>query len=178
MLSMGRFYDEGQEEMTDKPIIVGGLYRLPSDYCGWCKHGIATIIERDGILCAYDTYWGGSGRSVYKVSDIKGKLKFLIDMNHAEKVDKELYYQYEEKDRAYIPVGGGSAQYLVDKRAEPSLQLQIDQLYGKIESEERGIKSALWSIRLLERDLTRLRDKRDADIPLREHDHPIPHGGV
>lgn len=58
-----------------------------------------------------------------------------------------------------------------------TLQDQINEIFGQIETLEAGVKADIYRIRVLERDLTRLRDKRDADIPLREH-NLIPHEGV
>uniref|UniRef100_A0A6M3JYG4 Uncharacterized protein n=1 Tax=viral metagenome TaxID=1070528 RepID=A0A6M3JYG4_9ZZZZ len=123
-----------------------GLYQLTRKerkyLDNWCKHDLLVAKkDEDGKWRFYDTYWN-SDQTVYTYAEVKkiGTLRFIFDMNFAKEVSEYEWKKYKRNDTAYIPIGGGSARYLVDSRAKPdkkSIRLQLRLELAEAESEIR-----------------------------------------
>lgn len=131
--------------MTEQEITklkVGGLYRYKTPR-SHARHGLMIIYRnRKGEKFACDTYWGSGDYSYVSLENLETP-QYLFDMNRAKTVSEELWETYNDKDRAYIPMGGHSARYLVYKKATPSKDKQLDQLRGKIEKIDSHIVSQI-----------------------------------
>ena len=119
-------------------IIENGLYKLPGTH-GHCRHGLVrTLRGRTGNLIAVDTYWNDG--DAIEVDAVKDRLEFIIDLSRCVETDSRTWNLYEEKDRAYIPIGGGSERYLVLKDAKPSIEKQIEQLREEVRKARNEIE--------------------------------------
>ncbi len=146
--------------MADVKIIEHGLYRL-KDGGGWCRHGLIRVIRReDAGLIAVDTYWHASYsvRDFYDPETIKDRLEFIIDLSKCRKTVEHEWTQFADKDRTYIPMGGGSAQWLVRKDAKPFPARQIEQLEFELERLRSKMETAKWDIERKENELAALRE--------------------
>lgn len=130
--------------MEENEIIEGGLYRLDikrKNYLEkWCKHDIVIATKSDGVWRFIDTYWGSGERTTYVFDQVKDILVFEIDLNHSKDVSSDEFDQYSDRDKSYIPIGGGSERYIIDARATKNVQNIIELLEYKIErytAEER-----------------------------------------
>ena len=135
----------------------GQLYRL-ADGGGWCRHGLVMIQKYGDKLIAMDTYWGAPDGSVfnngwYQLDHVLDRLEFVLDLTKARKVYRDEFDVYADKDRAYIPTGGGSERFFVALDATPSLNRQREKLESEIASLESRIE---WDGRTLERKRTEL----------------------
>lgn len=153
-------------------LIEHGLYRY-REGAGWCRHGLV-VIRNIGTtekpdLVAVDTYWGyepnhgALERNFYQAEKVKDKLEFIIDLSACRNSNEHEFQQYEEGDRAYIPMGGGSARWLVRRDAKPSIDLQLRQLNAEAEAEKRKIESAVWAIARAHEQIALLRRQREDD---------------
>lgn len=114
----------------------GQLWRSNNpDHRGWCKHGLMKIINYNGFLRAVDTYWGSYDDTarLHQPEVITANLEFVINVNECRKTHAAEFFRYAESDRAYIPIGGGSEQYLVRISATPDPILVKQQLVEKAE---------------------------------------------
>lgn len=134
----------------------GELYSMTGGD-GWCRHGLVTIHAhpRHGLIAA-DTYWGGPRFGAFEdnwnlVEKVRDRLTFIIDLNTARKSHADEYEVYADEDRAYIPMGGGSARWYVRADARPLFALQVARLNRLIREEESKAESALnWARHLKE----------------------------
>ena len=155
-------------------LIENGLYRYP-DGAGWCRHGLVVVLNVGTAdkpdLIAVNTYWGTAPnygaleRNFHSAEKIKGKLEFVIDLSACRDSNEHEWLQYDEKDRAYIPNGGGSARWLVRKDARPSIDLQLKQLYSEVARAKSQIESAICDIAGKHEQIALLRRERDAQAP-------------
>ena len=109
--------------MNECDVIEGAYYRLNierKDYSErWCKHDIVKAEIECGKFIFVDTYWASRSHStVYKFEQVKDMLVFAIDCNYVKEVNDFEYDMYDDKDKLYIPIGGGSEKLLVDSRVE------------------------------------------------------------
>ena len=131
--------------MKESEIIENGLYRLrPKDneeLRTWCRHNLLIAHKENNEFIFTDTYWGnGSESTNYKFNDIKNQIEFVFDLNHSLEVHEKEYYQYDEKDRFFIPMGAHSKEHLVDSRSKKSKTNIIELLEYTIEDKKRDIE--------------------------------------
>lgn len=138
---------------------IGDIYTYCPDN-NWCRHGIAIIHESSNGLIAWDTYWTG-------ISDRLGEYGLVrmekitpdgyvgnLDEFHVRREDD--YEHYATKDRLRIPMGGGSAIYLVKKSAKIDAPRAIEYLQEQIADKESTIRMATRSIELLREEIGKL----------------------
>ncbi len=116
--------------MEESEIIENGLYKLTPlpNTSDWCRHNLLIASKKYGYWAFTDTYWSSyQDQTRYHFKDIKDRITFVFDMNFAKGVIKVEYDQYDDKDKFFIPVGGCAARYLIDSRAEKSLN-KIEEL--------------------------------------------------
>ena len=145
----------------------GELYRLAGGD-GWCRHGIVRIAnigtEEKPDLVAVDTYWGAPnlgalGRNFYPITPaFKERMTFMLDLSMARKTYDDEYEVYADEDRAYIPMGGGSAQWWVRKDAKPSYPRQVERLERLIRNERAQAECSARAADRYEKELRELRD--------------------
>jgi hypothetical protein len=137
-------------------IKTGHLYHYPEGR-GWCRHGLLRAEERrDGSLILVDTYWGSAQdfpRNWHTPEEVAGKVEFMLDLSNAKQVYREEFDRYKDKDRAYIPIGGGREQLWVRKDAKPNPALIEDQLRAKLSSAESNLRMAQWAIERAQEEL-------------------------
>lgn len=147
--------------MTPREPKEGELYRL-EDGQGWCRHGLVTIHAhpKHGLIAA-DTYWGGPRYGAFEdnwqvVEKVRDRLTFILDLGAARTSHEDEYEVYADEDRAYIPMGGGSARWYVRADARPVFARQVERLNRLIRQEEEKAASALrWAdnLRLQRKEL-------------------------
>ncbi|MFH1741196.1 MAG: hypothetical protein ABIH23_19510 [bacterium] len=156
---------------TPTKLKANCLYRLRDNrYHGHCRHGLVIVKENCGTLIAVDTYWGGSGGSdntMYPPESVEEFAEFVMDMTHAKQVDERTWRQYADKDRGFIPTGGGSEKWLVDSRAKPVVEQQLDQLRYEISRCEDRIRHEAWSIQSKADEIEKLVEAQDAKREVR-----------
>lgn len=138
-------------------IIENGLYELKDGH-GWCRHGLVRIkrTETRGLI-AVDTYWGDCGAADwYPVGEVERRLRFVIDLGRCRPSTRREWEQYEDADRAYIPVGGGSEKFLVAEDARPSPVRQAEQLRAEIAHLQSEIEWDRRELARKERELSQL----------------------
>lgn len=147
-------------------IIENGLYRLPGTE-GHCRHGLVRIVRgRTGNLLAVDTYWGYG--DAIEVDAVKDRLEFIIDLSKTKVVDSRTWAQYEEKDRAYIPIGGGSERYLVLEDPKPSLEKRLNQLFEEVRVARDEIEYAIRTIANKHEEIAMLRAQQERELKATE----------
>lgn len=125
----------------------GELWSL-RDGAGWCRHGLVTISKHVHYgLIAADTYWGGPQFGAFKdnwylVEKVRDRMAFILDLGASRKSHEDEYEVYADDDRAYIPMGGGSARYYVLKAARPDFVRQVARLERLIREERSKVESA------------------------------------
>ncbi len=136
--------------MIETEIIENGLYRLQpksKDESTWCKHNLLIASKKSGKWVFTDTYWSSyQDQTRYGFDEIKDRITFEFDMNFAKGVILEEYDQYDDKDKFWIPMGGGSQRYLIDSRAKKSKEKVIELLEYRISSYQSKIKSLQYDI--------------------------------
>lgn len=143
-------------------IIENGLYELKDGH-GWCRHGLVRTqhTETRGMI-AVDTYWGDrEAADWYPVSEVEHRLRFIIDLRRCRPSIRHEWEQYEDADRAYIPVGGGREQFLVAGDARPSPARQAAQLKAEIAHLQSEIEWDRRELARKERELAQLPASKD-----------------
>lgn len=148
--------------MKEEDIIVGGMYRLletkNEKLETWCRHNLL-IASKDilGEFLFTDTYWNG-GR-IYHFETIKNRIEFVFNMNHAQYVSKREWDENDEIDKSYIPIGGREERWLVDDRAEKSINRQILMLENDVMNLEHSIISRQNTLERKKKELSILKEK-------------------
>ena len=127
--------------MDESDVIENAYYRLNierKDYLEkWCKHDIVKAEKECDAFVFVDAYWASrSNSTVYKFEQVKDMLVFAIDSNFIKEVNDFEFDMYDDKDKLYIPVGGGSVRRLVDTRAEKNKDKIKELLEWKLHSYE------------------------------------------
>lgn len=137
---------------------------------GWCRHGIVVIhnigTKEKPDLVAVDTYWGGGTpnfgaleRNFYPITEaFRQRLTFILDLGTARKAYEDEWEVFADEDRAFIPMGGSSAQYWLRKDARPSYPRQVARLERLIRQEDGRAESAARSAQRYREDLQKLTD--------------------
>ncbi len=137
----------------------GDLIRYQSRN-SWCHHGILVVRpDWKGSLVAFDTYWGTRYPSSQDVTyhTIAGLTdEPVCNLNEMRKSHSDEWDTFADADRFWIPIGGGSEQYLVKASAVPVPERQRAKLLSKIEGCEASIRSANWSIERYREELAKL----------------------
>jgi hypothetical protein len=119
------------------------LYRYAPDAGKWCRHGLRRIVSERGQLYAIDTYWDDwSNGDPRRVEEIQKDLEFVVDLSAARKVSRDVYERFAEKDRAWIPMGGGSEQYWVSTSATPNPENTRAWLQSKLKHAQSDLRVA------------------------------------
>ena len=141
---------------------------------GWCRHGMLTIQTAKSELkgeyfIGVDTYWGDKSDRMtsnwWPWDEIAGHVDFVLDLNKAKEVHRELFETFEDKDRAWIPQGGRSERFYVLKTAKPSVALQIEQIKISIRHSKERIQTETWNIERKEKELIDLSIENPAPGP-------------
>lgn len=145
-------------------IEEGNIYWYPKGR-SHCKHGIIYIVKnKDDKLFAIDTYWDSmfkgklySDITFYDVSKLnEDDLLFLMKIEDIKEVSEHEYWQYDEEDKFYIPIGGWHPRYIVNKNISKNIEYIKNQLLNEIKSAEYRIKSSQQEIEEKKKQLTEL----------------------
>lgn len=141
---------------------AGELYRYPKDAGKWCRHGLRLIHTGwNGVLYAIDTYWDDfSNGDPIRVDEIEPSgLEFILDLNTAKKVTRDVWERYAEKDRAHIPDGGCGEQFWVRKDAEKCRSKEREWLERCRDSAKADVRVAQGRVEWYEQQLAELEGK-------------------
>jgi hypothetical protein len=145
-------------------IIEGGIYRRTDRFDNWCHHGIVFITKHncynsktqkydDERLIGVDTYWNSGfsisyleGAAIWDLDKFKDNLEFIMMIDDIKEVRENEFWDYNKKDRLYLPIGGWHERYLVNKNAKPNKELMRENILDKIEEAKSKIRSAEYSI--------------------------------
>lgn len=151
--------------MKEEDIIVGGMYRLletkNEKLETLCRHNLLIASKNsEGEFLFVDTYWSNRrGSGTYSFKNIKDRIEFVFNMNHAQYVSKREWDEYDEIDKSYIPIGGREERWLVDDRAEKLIDRQILMLENDIMNLEHSIISRQNTLERKKKELSILKEK-------------------
>lgn len=109
---------------------------------GWCVHGIAVVRGEGENLWAADTYWNDTSHTV-PLDKLEGKeiigsiTTFSTHVPYPYEFD-----DYADRDKFYIPIGGGSAQTWVRKDTPPDTEKVAVRLRHKLQKAHDQVKYA------------------------------------
>lgn len=126
----------------------------------WCKHGICLTAEKDGVLFAADTYWGGGTvfdwehaqpASELDIFQYVGLQKEFEQIGYREK--PRTFDWYADSDVLFIPVGGRAELYLLRKGAVPVQVKAVACIRAEIQYAEAQIRWSTQQIEKLKQEL-------------------------
>ncbi|MGG1652243.1 hypothetical protein ABHN03_03845 [Paenibacillus sp. NRS-1775] len=129
-------------------IQENALYRH-ADGSSHCRHGIVyTVKDSRDQIWAIDTYWDNKFSKgltndgyCYLAEEIADKLELVMFIDDVLEVSRDEFYLYNDKDVLYVPVGGWHERYLVNKNAKKNIEIVIEFIKAKIDSNEREIRN-------------------------------------
>jgi hypothetical protein len=122
----------------------------------WCHHGIAIVrIPENGQTYATDTYWGErpTDNSYVDIGELD-PANIIGNTHTFGKVPyPHEYYDFNDADKYWIPMGGGSAYERVRIGAAPNVELKTARLKYEVEKAAAKIQSAEGNLRWAQKQL-------------------------
>jgi hypothetical protein len=143
-----------RSEMT---LQIGDVVRYGDS--GWCQHGIAMVKGSDYHMWAADTYWDDTSHEV-PLECLEGKDVIGNIITFSPHVPYPYEYEdYAEKDKFYIPIGGGSSQEWVRKDTPPDPEKVATRLRYKLQLAHNKVRSAAQDVEYRTKELMKFEHK-------------------